>query len=183
MESGLFQDHFGNVFHARWKILFSYGGEHVRWDWTHMRWDWATKQTYQQGECGQDGGLGSGGQSGEVGWGRGGPIWYPISPYLVSHPPIWYPISPIWYPIPYLVSHLPYLVSHPLLVSHPINESPKWNSSLLDISSFLMKQGQVSGAVSHGNGIFYGCNTSPRTYRFHRLTPYHGSFIVSHAER
>ena len=27
-------------FHVRWKILFSHGGEHMRWDWTHMRWDW-----------------------------------------------------------------------------------------------------------------------------------------------
>ena len=77
----------------------------------------------------RDWGVGS-----RVGWGlRGLPIWYPISPIWYPIPlsgipsplsgmpsPIWYPISRIWYPTPYLVPH-------------PINESPKWNSSLLDI--------------------------------------------------
>ena len=31
---------FWEFFHTRWKILFSRGGEQVRWDWTHARWDW-----------------------------------------------------------------------------------------------------------------------------------------------
>ena len=31
---------FWEFFHMRWKILFSHGGKHVRWDWTHARWDW-----------------------------------------------------------------------------------------------------------------------------------------------
>ena len=69
-----------------------------------------------RGQHGPDGVLGSRGQSGGHGGGGG------------SGAPIWYAISPIWYAIPYLVYHLSYPVFH------PINESPKWNSSLLDIS-------------------------------------------------
>ena len=88
-------------------------------------------------EHGPEGGWGVGAREGDR-----GPIWYPISPvsyiipYLVYHPLSGIP-SPIWYPIPNLVSHLPYLVSHlPLSGIPSTNESPKWNSSLLDIFQF-----------------------------------------------
>ena len=37
MESALFRDFFGNFFHARWKILFSCGGEHARCVWNEHR--------------------------------------------------------------------------------------------------------------------------------------------------
>ena len=108
METGLLHDFFGNFLHMKWKILFSHGGEHVRWDWTHTRWDWtlkwALKQTSQPG--GSVGQMGSWGVGTRVG-GRG-----PLSGIPSSL--IWYPISPIWKAIPYLVSHLPCLVSHPL---------------------------------------------------------------------
>ena len=86
------------------------------------------------------------------------------TPFLVPHPPILYPIFPILYPIPYLIPHplsstssliwypshpipSPSDISFPYLVPHPpiwypipdweypyINELPKWNYSLLDIS-------------------------------------------------
>ena len=57
--------------------------------------------------------------------------------YMVSHLPIWYSISPIWYAIPLSGISSPYQASNlPYLVSHPINESPKWNCSLLDIYDY-----------------------------------------------
>ena len=42
MESALFCDFFGNFFHARWKILFSCGGEHARCVWNEH---WKTRNS------------------------------------------------------------------------------------------------------------------------------------------
>ena len=90
-------------------------------------------------------GQGAQGPDMRVARGVGGPylvshLPYLVShlPYLVSHLPIWYPISLIWYPIPlfgipYLLSSIPSLY----LLSHPMNEPPKWNSLLLDILGFV----------------------------------------------
>ena len=71
--------------------------------------------------------------------------------------PIWYPISLSGISSYYLVCHFPYLVSHLLyLVFHPINESPKWNSSLLDIfvsylHCFCIANAKYKGIVSSNN--------------------------------
>ena len=94
-------------------------------DIEHQNKHWNKHPSWWGGMCARVGGR--------------GPLSGIPSPYLVSH-------------LPYLVSHLTYLVCHPLsgipsplsgipypyLVSHPINESPKWNFSLLNISSFIV---------------------------------------------
>ena len=66
-----------------------------------------------------------------------GPYLVPQSPYLVPHSPIWYP-SPILHPIP--LSGTP---SRCMQYSYN-NESPKWNSSLLDICEFQQQDKSCS---------------------------------------
>ena len=110
---------------------------------------WTLKWTSQEGgSMGQvEGGWGVGATVGGWGAGVGCSFLIPYCPYLVSHlphlvchPSIWYSFSLPGIHSACLVPLLPYLISH-VLILYPIpdrgypyiNESPKWNSSLLDI--------------------------------------------------
>ena len=68
----------------------------------------------QSGDGGTQGQMGvAGGQLGGPHLVTHLPIWY-TNPLSCIPSPIWYPIYPIWkISIPYLVSHLSYLVSYP----------------------------------------------------------------------
>ena len=59
---------FGEFFHVRWKILFSHGGEHTRWDWN----EWGEKSLENSGKT-QISFLG-GGDLWWVGWGMWGEV-------------------------------------------------------------------------------------------------------------
>ena len=71
------------------------------------------------------------------------PIWYPIllsgvpplhgTPSLSGTPPKFGTPPPFRYPNPHIWYPIPYLVPHPDRRYPNINDSPMWNSSLLDI--------------------------------------------------
>ena len=111
---------FWEFFHVRWKILFSHGEEYVRWDWTHTRWDWNEHQKLKfllwwRGPLVMIfDGAGAGGPDGGGGrWGWQGARWDKA--------------------VGSRRARCQGRGSH-----HNINESPKWNSSLLDFFSIIV---------------------------------------------
>ena len=94
------------------------GGQNVGWGRVEARIEDAVMWAPEWGTRGV--GMDVGALSGTP-----SPIWYPIPPSGTQ--------SPLWYPISHLAPHPPIWHRIPDTGYPYINESPKWNSSLLDM--------------------------------------------------